>query len=93
MNVNFARAASCPPAKLTTTHCGWKEKAGERKNGLSCGRKSKATFHYIRGVDVYKRNVTTHFNYSLLYIGDKIWPLHEQLSIFFLIKWPRLGLN
>ena len=25
--------------------------------------------------------------------GDKIWPLHEQLFIFFLCYWPQLGLN
>ena len=26
-------------------------------------------------------------------IGEKIWPLYEQLSIFFLFYWPHLGLN
>ena len=45
----------------------------------------------FRGVDVYKRTVTTH-SYSLP-IGYKNWPLYDQLSIFFLFYWPHLALN
>ena len=45
-----------------------------------------------REVDVNKRTVTTH-SCSLLYIGDNIWPLYGQLSMFYLFYWPHLSLN
>ena len=43
----------------------------------------------LRGLDFNKRTVTTHSHR----IGNKIWPLYEQLSIFFHFYWPHLGLN
>ena len=40
-------------------------------------------------VDVNKRTATMHYSCSLL-TGDKIWPVDEQLSVFFLFYWPKL---
>ena len=28
-----------------------------------------------------------------LAIGDEIWPLYEEVSIFFFFYWPHLGVN
>ena len=44
-----------------------------------------------KGVDVDKRTATNAF--LQLSIRYKIWPLYEQLFIFFLFYWPHLGLN
>ena len=49
-------------------------------------------FVHYRGVDVNKRTVRGKF--LQLVIGDKICHyMIEQLSIFFLLYWPHLGLN
>ena len=77
-------------ASLDSEKC---DLSAEKRKNLAIAEQLKVLvyeFVLIRGVDVNKRTATTH-SCSLL-LGDKIWPLYEQLSIFLIFYWPHLGI-